>query len=199
MDAAQEKTRPLRTANTTNDHQDSLIPINAGRPAPPENENTSSERFRMRAITDFMANHHRCCDGLLVAVEQAVVSGAWERARTEFARFQAAMRHHFTAEESLLFPLFEQSTGMYRGPTQVMREEHGQMRQLLAGVASALDARDGEDYAGSVETLLIMMQQHNIKEENVLYPMCDQHLADQVDALLPGLQSQIAGEERVPT
>jgi tRNA 2-thiouridine synthesizing protein A len=52
-------------------------------------------------------------------------------------------------------------------------------------VASALDARDGDDYAGNAETLLIMMQQHNVKEENVLYPMCDQHLADQLDALLP--------------
>ncbi len=152
----------------------------------------------MRAITDFMANDHRCCDGLLVAVEQAVVSGAWERARTGFARFQEAMRYHFAAEESLLFPLFEQSTGMYRGPTQVMRGEHAQMRQLLAGAASALEVQDAEEYAGNAETLLIMMQQHNVKEENVLYPMCDQYLADQVAVLLPKLQSQIAGEESVP-
>jgi hemerythrin-like domain-containing protein len=40
-----------------------------------------------------------------------------------------------------------------------------------------------------------MMQQHNLKEENVLYPMCDQHLADQLDALLPELQRQIAGQD----
>jgi iron-sulfur cluster repair protein YtfE (RIC family) len=87
----------------------------------------------MREITEFMTRDHRSCDGLLVAVEQAVVSGAWERARTEFARFQDAMLNHFTAEESVLFPRFEQRTGMYRGPTQVMRGEHVQMRQLLAG------------------------------------------------------------------
>jgi hemerythrin-like domain-containing protein len=199
MEGAPDTMKRLRTGNTTLDHKDSLILINAGSPGPPENGRTSSERFPMRTITDFMASDHRCCDGLLVAVEQAVAGGAWERARTEFARFHDAMRYHFAAEESLLFPLFEQSTGMYRGPTQVMCAEHAQMRQLLDGVASALDARDAEDYAGGAETLLIMMQQHNVKEENVLYPMCDQHLADPVDALLARLQSQIAERENVPT
>jgi hemerythrin-like domain-containing protein len=69
------------------------------------------------------------------------------------------------------------------------------MLQLLASAASALEAADSDDYAGSAETLLIMMQQHNLKEENVLYPMCDQHLADQLDALLPELQRQIAGQD----
>jgi hypothetical protein len=43
---------------------------------------------------------------------------------------------------------------------------------------------------GNAETLLIMMQQHNVKEENVLYPMCDQHLADQLENLLPELRAQ---------
>jgi iron-sulfur cluster repair protein YtfE (RIC family) len=48
--------------------------------------------------------------------------------------------------------------------------------------------------AGNAETLLIMMQQHNVKEENVLYPMCDQHLTAQVPTLLPALQREIAAQ-----
>jgi hemerythrin-like domain-containing protein len=96
----------------------------------------------------------------------------------------------FRGRRSVLFPLFEQRTGMYQGPTQVMRGEHTQMRQLLAAAEAALAKREADDYAGNAETLLIMMQQHNVKEENVLYPMCDQHLADQLDALLPELQRQ---------
>jgi iron-sulfur cluster repair protein YtfE (RIC family) len=36
-----------------------------------------------------------------------------------------------------------------------------------------------------------MLQQHNTKEENVLYPMCDQVLAGQVGTLLPQLQSSL--------
>ncbi len=80
---------------------------------------------------------------------------------------------------------------MYRGPTQVMRGEHVQMRQLLAAAETALAERDADDYMGNAETLLIMMQQHNVKEENVLYPMCDQHLADQLENLLPELRAQV--------
>jgi hypothetical protein len=34
-----------------------------------------------------------------------------------------------------------------------------------------------------------------MKEENVLYPMCDQHLLDQVDTILPHLKDVIADAE----
>jgi DUF438 domain-containing protein len=86
---------------------------------------------------------------------------------------------------------------MYRGPTQVMRGEHAQMRLLLTAAASALTAQDVDDYAGNAETLLIMMQQHNVKEENVLYPMCDQHLADQTSrCCCRNCSTQIAGQAK---
>lgn len=174
-----------------------LMRINVAGVRPPENGPSNSARLGMYAITDFMAGDHRACDALLVAVEQAVAKGAWEAAGKEFRRFHDAMLHHFAAEEELLFALFEQRTGMYRGPTQVMRGEHSQVRQLLAAAQSALAESNADDYAGTAETLLIMLQQHNVKEENVLYPMCDQYLADQLETLLPELQKQIAGEERL--
>ncbi len=151
----------------------------------------------MQTITDFLSADHRSCDELLVAVEHALADGKWEFAQAAFARFHDGMLHHFSAEESLLFPLFEQSTGIYRGPTQVMRGEHAPRRQLLATAAAALAARDADDYAGNAETLLIMMQQHNVKEENVLYPMCDQHLAAQTPTLLPELQQVLAAHGEV--
>lgn len=91
----------------------------------------------------------------------------------------------------MLFPAFEQKTGMTMGPTQVMRGEHVQMRELMDAASASLAAKDANDYSGNAETLLVMMQQHNMKEENMLYPMCDQHLMDQVDTLLPRLQHEI--------
>ena len=191
-----ERRRPPELAGCL--HGKYLMLINVGDARPPENGPSAFGRLGMHAITDFMAGDHRACDALLVAVEQAIARGAWEVARDEFRHFHDAMLHHFAAEESVLFPLFEQCTGMYRGPTQVMRGEHAQVRQLLAAAESALAERNADDYAGTCETLLIMMQQHNVKEENVLYPMCDQHLADRLDALLPELQKQIAGEEEMP-
>ncbi|MDP2367997.1 hemerythrin domain-containing protein [Rhodoferax sp.] len=145
----------------------------------------------MHTIQQFMAGDHRRCDDIFVAVEQAIHAKAWERAGAALASFQHAMLQHFEAEETLLFPAFEEQTGMTQGPTAVMRGEHEQMRELLVAAGDALAARDADAYSGEAETLLIMMQQHNMKEENMLYPMCDQHLVGQAHALMARMQDKI--------
>lgn len=145
----------------------------------------------MDQLHHFMTHDHRRCDALFVAAEQAVADGAWVQAYAVFVQFQHAMLQHFLAEESSLFPAFEEKTGMSTGPTQVMLREHVQMRELMEEARASLLAKDADDYSGTAETLLIMMQQHNMKEENVLYPMCDQMLSDQVATLLPQLQQQL--------
>ena len=147
----------------------------------------------MENIRDLMAADHRQCDDLFAAVERSLERAAWADADAEFDRLQNAMSCHFDAEEAILFPAFEAHTGMSMGPTQVMRNEHDQMRELLDAAKKALDERDAEDYSGTAETLLIMMQQHNMKEENILYPMCDLQLAAQQQALLAQLQDGISG------
>lgn len=145
----------------------------------------------MSNIKSLMTDDHRRCDDIFAEVEQAVSAQAWDRANAVFASFSRAMQQHFSAEEDFLFPAFEAKSGMTMGPTQVMREEHAQMRELLAAAQEALAAKDADDYSGNAETLLIMMQQHNMKEENVLYPMCDDHLRDQTGAMLSQLQQKL--------
>jgi iron-sulfur cluster repair protein YtfE (RIC family) len=143
----------------------------------------------MNTIHELMSHDHRACDDLFVAVETAVGDRAWDVSAKAFACFSEAMLSHFETEESVLFPAFEERTGMRMGPTQVMRGEHAQMRELIEAAEAALSAQDASDYYGYAETLLIMMQQHNMKEENVLYPMCDQNLVSQFSTLLPTLES----------
>ena len=123
-----------------------------------------------------LPDHHRHCDDLFVAAEDAAQRGDWTAAAAAFAHFHNQMKAHFEAEEGLLFPAFESATGMSGGPTQMMRHEHEQMRGLLAGLAAACSAHDADGYAGAAETLLTLMQQHNMKEEKILYPMCDRAL-----------------------
>ena len=133
--------------------------------------------------TQILPAHHKHCDDLFVAAEDAALRGDWIAAAPAFARFNAQMIAHFDAEESLLFPAFESATGMTGGPTQMMRVEHDQMRDLLGQLDVALSAQDGDTFSGVAETLLILMQQHNMKEENILYPMCDQSLGDEAERL----------------
>jgi hemerythrin-like domain-containing protein len=130
----------------------------------------------MSLPTQVLPAHHRHCDNLFVAAEESAQRSDWAAAAPALTRFNDQMQAHFEAEEGLLFPAFEAATGMRAGPTQMMRHEHEQMRALLSQLAAACEARDGEAYAGAAETLLMLMQQHNMKEENILYPMCDQAL-----------------------
>lgn len=138
----------------------------------------------MASIEEFMAQHHKACDARFARAEAAAAEGAWEAVEREFGVYLKAMEQHFAMEESVLFPAFEERTGMDGGPTYVMREEHEQMRQVLAAMQEAVRARDADEYLGQAETLNVLMQQHNIKEEQVLYRMMDQHLAGEADALL---------------
>ncbi|MEI7536931.1 MAG: hemerythrin domain-containing protein [Comamonadaceae bacterium] len=137
----------------------------------------------MSIPTQVLPDHHRHCDDLFVAAEESAQRGDWAAAAPAFKRFQDQMTAHFAAEEELLFPAFEAATGMSAGPTQMMRHEHEQMRSLLSQLAAACDAHDGDSYDGVGETLLMLMQQHNMKEENILYPMCDQALGAQAQSL----------------
>ena len=51
--------------------------------------------------------------------------------------------------------------------------EHGQMRELTQSLLKAITEKDQDGFLGDAETLLILMQQHNMKEETMLYPMID--------------------------
>lgn len=128
----------------------------------------------METISDYLTSDHRRCDDHFAAAEEFSAKRDWVAATARFEQFQSAMIHHFGMEEQVLFPAFERETGNTQGPTQIMRMEHEQMRELFARMAAAIAARDADEYAGLSETLLILLQQHNLKEEQVLYPMSEQ-------------------------
>jgi len=138
----------------------------------------------MSTILDFMGADHRVCDDLFAASEAAVAQKHWEEVRGMFDRFNSAMGRHLAMEEQILFPAFEAGTGFSMGPTRVMRMEHEQMRELIQEMETAVAARNDRDYLGLSETLNMLMQQHNLKEEGMLYPMCDQALAASRDSLI---------------
>lgn len=140
-------------------------------------------------ITEFMGDDHRRCDNIFAKAEESVSKGDWSLAQTSNKDFIDAMEHHFKMEEEMLFPRFEEVSGHTMGPTEVMRHEHRQMRQLFEQMNQAVAAQSTDDYLGSSETLLIMMQQHNAKEEQMLYPMSDQVLAGQQDDLINQLEA----------
>ncbi len=127
-------------------------------------------------IGRYLSDDHGRCDELFVALEQLTAEGELSAAGKAFEAFRSALEHHFAQEEEVLFPTFEQASGSTHGPTQVMRYEHQQIRTLLATMGDALARGDAEETLGVADTLLILMQQHNAKEEQILYPMSDRLL-----------------------
>lgn len=145
----------------------------------------------MTVLTDPMHHHHKHCDTLFAEAEAAAAKGDWPSAAKDFKAFHQQLETHFRTEEEVLFPAFEATTGMSGGPTQMMRFEHAQMRDLVARMDDSVHTRDAASFAGAAETLLILMQQHNMKEENILYPMCDRSLASQAATLGPQLSERL--------
>lgn len=138
----------------------------------------------MNQISDFMTNHHRECDNLFAVAEESAAKGKWEKVQDEFNVYRTAIEHHLTMEENVLFPAFDAKTGMEMGPTYVMRQEHQQMRKLVDDLAQMVAAKDAEGYLGVSETLMVLTQQHNMKEEQMLYNMMDQTFEAEGGALL---------------
>ena len=142
----------------------------------------------MTTITETMAADHRRCDELFSKAEERIAKGDWVDGARQFNQFKNATERHFEMEESVLFPDFEQRTGQMMGPTQVMRMEHIQMRQLFADMAQAISESDKQRYLGLSETLMMIMQQHNMKEERMLYPMTDQALGPDAGQVLEKME-----------
>lgn len=143
----------------------------------------------MTTISDFLAPDHKRCDNLFAIAEAAAANGDWDGVEASFVFFQKAMLHHFAMEEEVMFPAFEARTGMRQGPTAVMRSEHLQMTGLFKQMSEAMIRKDTDAYLGDADTLLIIMQQHNVKEEQMLYQMADQALVSNLDELLERMRA----------
>ncbi len=143
----------------------------------------------MTLLSHYLTTEHNQCDDLYAEAESAVAATDWAIAEACFKAFEAATLGHFAREESVLFPAFETATGMQHGPTEVMRAEHAEIVEGLAGLREAIARRDGHGYLGLAETVLMLMRQHNLKEEGILYLMADRALANDVSELVSKMES----------
>ena len=144
-------------------------------------------------ITNYMRDEHRECDEIFATAEKAVIDGDFEMAEKEFISFANETLTHFKKEEESLFPTFEEISGSDEGPTRVMKFEHEQVRGLIGKMAEAVENKDSDAYLSLAESMMILLQQHNMKEEQMLYAMCDrvipQEKREEVVATMREIQS----------
>ena len=126
-----------------------------------------------RTVTEIFGRDHRRLDGLLADARRSLGAGELARAAAIFLRFREGLERHIVAEEEVLFPVFEELTGLVGGPTAVMRAEHAEIRRYLAAVAERLESPDDADRTTPLAALTALLYAHNGKEERILYPMTD--------------------------
>ena len=113
-------------------------------------------------------------------------------AKEKFKGFLRGLTRHIVWEEEVLFPLFEERTGMKdSGPTAVMRQDHCRIMAHLDAIHDKVRIADPES-DDSEKALLQILGEHNMKEERILYPAIDTGLDP------AGLESVRKAMEAVP-
>ena len=66
----------------------------------------------MSTISEFLIHEHHHCDDLFATAEDDAAQKNWGKAEEDFRRFRQSTETHFEVEEKILFPAFENATGM---------------------------------------------------------------------------------------
>lgn len=124
-------------------------------------------------ISAFFEQDHDRLDELFKTFQKLKRSD-FPKAKEAFKAFKTGLQRHIVWEEDLLFPLWEEKTGMSEGgPTFVMRSEHRQIGQQLEAIHDKV-AEQNPESDQEEQALLSLLGSHNMKEERVLYPSIDQ-------------------------
>ena len=145
----------------------------------------------LRGVTEALGWDHDRLGALEAAAMDAWGAGETRAAARLHLRFVFGLLRHIRFEESVLFPEFERVSGLPvdRGPTAVMRVEHRAIEALLEEVRKAAVSGVGPAEPTCAD-LRALLHQHNVKEEDFLYPMLDSALdAQAADAVVYRFQA----------
>lgn len=135
-------------------------------------------------IKHVMTLNHNYCDELFIKLDSLIMEHKWKQALNQSSLYIDNILEHFKHEEEVLFPAFEAATENINGPCSVMKKEHQQIRDLLEEIKQAIMNRNFKRYSGLAEISNILIHQHNLKEENILYPLIDNTCTDIRNKLL---------------
>ena len=132
----------------------------------------------MNKVFDFMAQDHDRLDGIFKEFRE-VKNNDLKKAKSYFHDFKIGLQKHIVWEEEILFPIFENKTGMFEtGPTAVMRMEHRQIKEFLEKIHDQILKGETSKIDELEKGLIEVLTTHNQKEENILYPWIDDSISE---------------------
>ncbi len=138
----------------------------------------------MTSISAVMTHDHRECDVKFEDIESCVQSASFDKALELFQTWKKVNLRHFDIEETILFPETANKMGGKIPPIMVMEMEHIQIKKCIDDMENAINQKNSDSFMGLADTCLIMIQQHNMKEEQILYPIIDRSLINEQSEFL---------------
>jgi uncharacterized protein (DUF2249 family)/hemerythrin-like domain-containing protein len=150
-----------------------------------------AERGAWRTVNEALSWDHDRLDDLESRAFAARDRGDFAEAKACYAVFAFGLRRHIRFEEELLFPEFESRIGLSpsMGPTAVMRDEHREILECLGRIERGI-GESNSDLESVRHALHSVLGNHNLKEENIVYPETDRALTPvERDALVARIQA----------
>ncbi len=145
----------------------------------------------LRTVFESLEWDHDRLEAIEASAFAARSEGNLELASERFGTFAHGLARHIGFEEQILFPVFEERGGLSPqiGPTAVMRSEHIEIKALLESIGKGIG-----DASSPVDQLRAMLHRvlndHNFKEEQIIYPSTDRFLrSEESDALVARIQA----------
>lgn len=133
------------------------------------------------ALSVALKREHREIDSGIATFVETLDEGCVRREPLMLAL--DALRRHIYAEETFLFPPIRKA-GMVM-PVFVMMREHGQLWRTMDALTDQLaGGADNAQLRQTCSQLLTQLDQHNAKEEPVIYPHADTDLPAPVNSEL---------------
>lgn len=135
--------------------------------------NDPSNASTAETLEAALTREHRDID---TGIEEFVAGAEAGEVRPQpLTRAMDALRRHIYLEETILFPPLRAAGLMM--PVMVMVREHGELWDAMAAIDTALADTSAGDGAGSLlnqcRQLLALLDEHNTKEEPILYTRAD--------------------------
>ena len=124
----------------------------------------------MSTLIEALEAEHHVIDEGIERFAAAVAAGTTNQ--DVLAETFALLRRHIYAEEEFLFPPLRDA-GLVM-PILVMLREHGEMWHLMEDLeALVTSGAQAAEVTAACKTLLALLEQHNLKEEPIIYPQAD--------------------------
>ena len=127
-------------------------------------ENTIKEKNVNEVLVDDHKRIDHLFESLVIGIQD---NKALEEQQSLFHIFKMGLLRHLHWEEGVLFPVFDELSGLVSSPTRVLRAQHTELESMISDIEADMASGFDLDY---LQVLAQYLAIHNENEETLLYP-----------------------------